>query len=263
MYKQKNIYKMKIIIVTIVTMLTAAFNSVAQQFIDKGSIEYEVKSNIKKTMGNNSWDEAMMKNASNFKTAYFTYNFAGNKSIYKFDRWSADTKLPEFMRKSDEENIWFMDFDSHKINMQKNVFGSVFNIEDSLPKLEWRITTESRNIAGFNCRKAVTKMFDSVYVFAFYTDEILVPGGPCSISGLPGMILGVTIPRLYTSWIATRLNVNGINTEGIKPAVAKKYLTNAFVKTTVEERTKDWYGDGEENDENKQQKNRFIWTLLL
>ncbi len=254
---------MKTLITFVIAFFALANSSFAQQFIDKAAIEYEMKSNIKKTMGNSSWDEAMMKNSSNFKTGYFNYTFANNKSIYKFDRWSADTKLPEFMRKTDEESVWFMDFDSHKINMQKNVFGSVFNIEDSLPKLEWRITTESRNIAGFNCRKAVAKMFDSVYVFAFYTDEILIPGGPCSISGLPGMIMGVTIPRLYTSWIATRVNVNGINTDIIKPSIAKKYLSNAFVKTTVEERTKDWFDEGDESDENKQQKNRFIWTLLL
>jgi GLPGLI family protein len=76
------------------------------------------------------------------------------------------------------------------MNIQKNVWGSNFNVEDSLPHLEWRLTNENRVIAGFNCRKAVAKMFDSVYVFAFYTDEILIPGGPCTIHVLPGMILG-------------------------------------------------------------------------
>jgi GLPGLI family protein len=253
---------MKNIITAAVFILLLPIKNFAQQFIDKAVIEYEVKSNIKKTMGNNVWDEAMMKNASTFKTAYYTFTFADNKSIFKFDRWAAETKLPEFMRKSDEENIWYMDHNADKINMQKNVFGTNFNIDDSIPKLQWRITTESRNIAGFNCRKAVAKMFDSVYVFAFYTDEITITGGPCSISGLPGMIMGVTIPRLYTSWVATKVNVNGIDIAAIKPTPAKKYYTNAFVKSTVDERTKDWW-EGDESDENKQQKNRFIWTILL
>ena len=76
---------------------------------------------------------------------------------------------------------------------------------------------ETRNIAGFNCRKAYTILFDSVYVFAFYTDEIMISGGPLGIHGLPGMILGITIPRMHTSWIATKLQINGVDTSIIKP----------------------------------------------
>jgi GLPGLI family protein len=34
---------------------------------------------------------------------------------------------------------------------------------------QWRITDETRTIAGFECKKAVTKICDSVYVVAFYT----------------------------------------------------------------------------------------------
>jgi GLPGLI family protein len=29
------------------------------------------------------------------------------------------------------------------------------------------------------------------------------------ISGLPGMILGVTIPRMFTSWVATKVQLSG------------------------------------------------------
>jgi GLPGLI family protein len=144
--------------------------------------------------------------------------------------------------------------------MQKNVYGSNFNIEDSIPKLEWKISNENRVIAGFNCRKAVAKIFDSVYVFAFYTDEILIPGGPCSINGLPGMILGVTIPRLYTSWIATKVSVIGVDENAIKPAAVKKIYTMKFLRLTLDDRIKDWSAD---NDEEQQQKNRFVWTILL
>ena len=90
--------------------------------------------------------------------------------------------------------------------------------------MEWRLTNENRVIAGFNCRKAVAKIFDSVYVFAFYTDEILIPGGPCSINGLPGMILGVTIPRLFTSWIATKVTLTGVDENIITPFLLKTPL---------------------------------------
>jgi len=234
----------------------------AQQFVSKAVIEYEVKANIKKTMGNSSWQEMLKENLPTFKTGYYTYTFADNKSVYKFDHWDEKAKMPEFLRRSDEENVWYVDHTQDKMNIQKNVWGSNFNVEDSLPNLEWRLTNENRVIAGFNCRKAVAKMFDSVYVFAFYTDEILIPGGPCTIHGLPGMILGVTIPRLYTSWIATKVMVNNVQENLIKPVAVKKYYTMKDMKSTINDRLKEW-GSEDDTDEVKQQKNRFVWNLLL
>lgn len=243
-------------------LLLPMVNAAAQQFINKAVIEYEVKSNIKKTMGNNTFEEMIKDNLPTFKTGYYTYTFAGNKSVYKFDRWAPNEKIPDFLKKSDEENIWFYDFNSGKLNIQKNVWGSNFNVEDSIPALEWRLTNENREIAGFTCRKAVTKIFDSVYVFAFYTDEITIPGGPCSINGLPGTILGLTIPRLFTSWIATKVMVNNVNEAMIKPAGTKKSFTIQTLQSTVNDRVKDWTIE-DDNEDERQQKNRFIWNILL
>lgn len=234
----------------------------AQQFISKAVIEYEVKANIQKTMGNNRWEEMLKDNLPQFKTGYYTFTFADNKSVYKFDHWDEKAKMPEFLRKSDEENVWYFDHTAGKMNMQKNVFGSNFNVEDSIPLLEWKIINENRVIAGFNCRKAVAKIFDSVYIFAFYTDEITIPGGPCSISGLPGMIMGLTIPRLFTSWIATKVKVNTVPESTIKPVTVKKYYSSKTLRSTVYERIKDWRSSDDEP-EQKQQMDRFVWNILL
>lgn len=250
-----------ILILTVIILST--FSTNAQIFFDKATIEYEVKSNIKKNMGNGSWEEMMKDKLPTFKTGYYTFTFADNKSIYKFDHWPEREKLPDYMRKDDEPNTWYFDHNSSKMIIQKNIFGSAFNIEDSILKLKWTLTNENRNIAGFNCKKAVSKIFDSVYVFAFYTDEIMISGGPCSINGLPGMIMGLTIPRLFTSWIATKVSVNNVAVNNIQPTLAKKYYTMPFIVKTVEERTKDWYSYGEQTDENLQQKKRFIWNIML
>lgn len=245
------------------TILFTATATSAQQFIDKAIIEYEVKTSIKKTMSNDSWAEMMKDNMSEFKTAFYTYTFADNKSIYKFDRWDASTKVPLWYKQDDEENIWHFDFTAGKINVQKQVQGTKLNVADSIPAIEWKISNENREIAGFNCRKAVGKIMDSVYVFAFYTDEITIPGGPCSISGLPGTILGMTIPRLYTSYIATKVTLTGIKDADIKPATSKKYYTYSSLKSIIEEKTKDWYSWGDDKEENKRMKNLFLWNAFL
>ena len=249
----------RIIYFSIIILL--AFQGKAQNFISKANIEFEVRTNIKKTMGSGSWEEMMKEQMPDFKTSYYDFTFADNKSIYKFNRWAEGKKMPEFMRKSEEENTWYFDHNSEKFYMLKTIYGSNFNVEDSIPEIKWRLSNENRTIAGFNCRKAVGIIMDSVYVFAFFTEEIMISGGPCSISGLPGMVLGLTIPRLYTSYIATKIMLNDVNISAIKPTTAKKYYTNASLRTALLERSSDW--TDEDDPESNKWKEQFLWNAFL
>ncbi|MFS8082851.1 MAG: GLPGLI family protein [Ginsengibacter sp.] len=255
--------KNKLFILSI-TLLFLAAKLDAQIFINQAKIEYEVKSDIKKTMGNDTWDEMLKDKLPRFKTGYYTLTFSGNKSTYQFDYWGVP-KLPGNMTSGDEENKYYYDYDFGQYSMQKSFYGSIVNVADSIPKLLWKLDNEYRVIAGFNCRKAVAIMFDSVYVFAFYTEEITLPGGPASFHGLPGTILGVTIPRLYTSWIATKVFLNDVNINAIKPVTAKKNISYYGLNALIIDRTKNWYvpDDPDENKEQQQQKARFIWESLL
>lgn len=260
MTPKKNI--MKLIFIFLITISPFAKIN-AQQFIDKAVIEFEVKTSIKKTLSNNSWMEMIKDNMSEFKTAYYNFTFANNKSVYKFDRWDPKTKIPVWFKEGDEENVWYFDFNTDQLSMKKQVEGTDFIIADSIQKIQWKLTNESRVIAGFNCRKAVGKIMDSVYVFAFYSDEITIPGGPCTVSGLPGMILGLTIPRLYTSYIATKVVLNGVKETDIKPVVAKKPYTYASLQLLITEKTKEWFTWGDDQEENKRRKNLFLWNIFL
>lgn len=253
---------MKKIFILLTTLLFAS-NLNAQQFIDKAVIEFEVNTNLKKRMSSNSWSDQIKENMSELKTSYYTYTFAENKSIYKFDRWSEKTRIPSYEKDEDEENIWYFDFSSKKMTMQKQIVSTNFLISDSIPNIEWRLTNENREIAGYNCRKAIGKIMDDVYIFAFYTDQITITGGPCTINGLPGMILGVTIPRLYTSYMATKVSLNNINTSELKPLQAKKTYTNSELKILITEKTKDWFTYGDDKEENNRQKNIFMWEAFL
>ncbi|MEO8820111.1 MAG: GLPGLI family protein [Ginsengibacter sp.] len=254
--------KVKISLLIMLFFILATAN--AQIFISKAKIEYEVKADVKKTMGNNSFEDQLKDKIPRFKTGYFTLTFANDQSIYQFDHWALP-KLPDFMLEGEDEEKDFFNYSTGKYIMQKNVEGSIIAIADSIPKLKWKLVNENREIAGFNCRKAYAVMLDSVYVFAFYTEEITLPGGPASFHGLPGTIMGITIPRLYTSWIATKVMVNGVDANAIKPIEARKSITMNELKSLIIERTKDWYSpdDPDENKEAQQQKARFIWETLL
>jgi len=224
----------------------------AQNFISKGMIEYEVKVNNHKAMGDGSWAEMFKDKTPKLSTTYYQLTFDADKSVYVFNRKDEKSKMP-WNNGADEDNIWFNDYAHDNFVQQKNVFGENYLIADSLLKMNWRMTNETRQIAGFNCRKAIGKLFDSVYVFAFYTDEITVSGGPMSLHGLPGMILGITIPRMFTSWVATKLEVNGIDTKKlVAPTKGKKRKAKELQQTVISA-TKDWGNWGQ----------RAVWEIFL
>ncbi len=81
---------------------------------------------------------------------------------------------------------------------------------------------EIRQIAGYECRKALTIINDSVYVVAFYTDKILLKGGPEGFNGLPGMIMGMAIPRLQTTWFATKVEPTPFDPKELQVPAGKK-----------------------------------------
>jgi GLPGLI family protein len=224
----------------------------AQQFINTGKIEYEMRVNNHRMFGDGIWAEMFKDRMPNFSTYYYDLFFSGNKALYKFNRLNEKDKIP-FTNNSQEENIWYNDYGEQKFTNQKFVFDGTYLLADSLMKINWKlIPNETREIAGFNCRKAQGIIFDSVYVFAFYTDEITVSGGPMGIHGLPGMILGITIPRMFTSWIATKLELTD-QSKMIVPPVKGKKKPAAELKANLEKATKDWGQWGQQS----------IWNIFL
>jgi|GEM_PF-84428 len=80
-------------------------------------------------------------------------------------------------------------------------------LKDSLQVVTWRFTDEYRDIAGYECRRVNGATADSLYIVAFYTDQIPVSGGPVLTGGLPGMILGLAIPEMHINYWARQVDL--------------------------------------------------------
>ena len=239
--------------IIIILLIFCSFNAQAQIFVNSGRIEFEVRTNNHKTFGDGIWAEMFKDKIPQFSTYYYNYTFNDNKALYKYDRMDERAKLPWGSNNLDE-NIWYSDYTAGTFTDQKFVFDNTYLLSDSLMKIDWKmVPNETREIAGFTCRKAVGVIFDSVYVFAFYTDEITISGGPMGIHGLPGMILGITIPRMYTSWIATKLEVNGVNTAIITPPKKGKKKVATDLEESVKKATSDWGSWGQQS----------VWNIFL
>lgn len=228
----------------------------AQQFVSTGAIEFEVRTNNHKVIGDEGiWAEMFKDKIPQFTTTYYQYVFSDNKSIYKFDRYDEKSRLPRgFGMSNPEDEVWYNDYATGNFSNYRFILGDNYLLTGALMNIEWKLTpTETREIAGFNCRKATGIIFDSVYVFAFYTDEITISGGPMGISGLPGMILGITIPRMFTSYIATKLQVAGVDVRQITPPTRGKKKDLVAIRKDAENATKDWGRFGQQ----------ALWSMSL
>jgi GLPGLI family protein len=216
-------------------------NSKAQDFITRGKIEFEVKTNNKLMSVEEDDDDEQIFSTQipAFTIHYQDFIFSGNQMIYKKGRKGNNAFAPE--------GSVFTNLNSGEVIRQtwedeKNFF--VYR--DSTKKIKWKIQNEIRKIAGFECRKAVGRIYDSVYVVAFYSAEIIPQGGPELFSGLPGMILGLAIPRWHTTWFATKIEIAQVDESVIQAPAGKKgkiYSKSEMAALLLEKHKKDGWDD--------------------
>jgi len=175
--------------------------------------------------------------------SYFTFTGDSTRSIFRQSKEAVVAPGMWFSPIADE-NVVYNDYTTNRTITKKPVFEETFLVDDSMLNIKWKITNDTRNIAGFECRKAVGIMFDSIAVFAFYTDEIMISGGPEDIHGLPGMILGMGIPRIHTTWFATKVEVSGFKMNKVAPETKGKKIKRTEMIDVIKKALYDWGGYG-------------------
>lgn len=214
-----------------------------QRFFSTVKIEFEKTVSVRQLMKDmeegSSWFE---ENKDRYPVSVLSYyNFTGDtsRSVYQPGK-EVPMDIRSFYRPIADKNIVFTDYIKRRYIAQKPVYEETFLVDDSLLKIKWKLTNDVRSIAGFDCRKAIGVLNDSISIFAFYTDEILINGGPEGIQGLPGMILGAGIPRLHATWFATKVEVSDIKMDKVMPATKGKKVTRAAMIMTLNRIAKDW-----------------------
>ncbi|HVW95261.1 MAG TPA: GLPGLI family protein [Mucilaginibacter sp.] len=239
-----------IIISAMLFGLTPAFAQNAH-FTNSGVIEYEKSVNmfalLKKQVDQYKDDsfleqayEQYRKNQPQFKKLKSTLSFTDNKT--KFVPAEADDSRSFFGNNAmvSQNNTVFSDYNTHSVTEQKSVFEETFLLKDSTRKIHWKITDETREIAGFMCRRANAIMLDSIYVVAFYAERIPTPGGPESFCGLPGMILGVALPHENITWFATKVTENVPDSKSMAPPKKGRATDTKGLRETLDRAIKDW-----------------------
>jgi len=142
----------------------------------------------------------------------------------------------------------YKDTRNRKYLENRDVFGKLFLVSDSLQQLDWMLEKESKTIGSYTCYKAIayqeTKKVkkikegteekevvttDSTKITAWYTPEIPINQGPAEYWGLPGFILEVSNGKLHM--VCSKITLNPEEEIEIKkPAKGKKADRVTFKK---------------------------------
>ncbi len=241
----------KIILFAVLLIHAAGLLAQYAHFTLSGTIEFEKRVNaytvIQKNINkdNEAWMQPQFdyykKNNPQFTTLNAKMEFGNNKTLYTpnetelSQNWLINTNpmLNQF-------NTIFTDIKTKSSVDQKMVFGQTYLVTDSTRKIKWKITDETRVIAGYTCRRANGIYLDSVYIVAFYTTSIPVAGGPESFSGLPGMILGVALPHENVTWFATKVTEGSIPQNDIVPPKKGKATNEKELWKTLQDASENW-----------------------
>jgi GLPGLI family protein len=245
---------MKKITILLIGMLLLNGKLFAQHahFTTSGTIEFDKRINmyalIPKLINkdNEAWYtplfDAYKKSQPQFKVSKSTLSFTNNRTLFMPAEEESVAGGGYFANSpmATQNNTIYSDLGSNTGVFQKKVFDETFLVKDSTRKIKWKITDETREILGYNCRRANAIMMDSIYVVAFYTTEIPLSGGPESFNGLPGMILEVALPHENMIWVATKVTDMTLAPNTVVPPKKGKPTDRKGFKATLQNAFKDW-----------------------
>ncbi|MEC3881454.1 GLPGLI family protein [Parapedobacter sp. 10938] len=220
------------------------------RFVESGVIEFEKRVNMYAKIENRMGGSSFMEQAfEQYKRAHpqfqaFKYNLAFGGSKTRF--WPQDSEAATsggFFGSDpsiDMGNIIAADLLAQQGISQKSIYEETYLITDSLRQIQWRFTNESREIAGYECRRANALVLDSIYVVAFYTDQIPISGGPESFTGLPGMILGVALPDEHVTYFATKVDDRPVSAKELAAPTKGKAVNYRELREQLEASLKNW-----------------------
>jgi GLPGLI family protein len=242
--------------------LAITLGSTAQQ--KEGTIVYQKRTNMHRTI-NNDQMKAMM---PEFRDSKHQLLFSDSISVYKLipedeapDPFSGGNGGGMVIRMGGgaDAGELFKNFALAKSIQSNEIGGKNFLITDSIKQPGWKLTDETKKIAGYTCYKATMKMpapvrrmmtistngnkTDSssqattpkiIDVAAWYTTSIPVPAGPDTYGQLPGAILEVDVDNGLSVITATEVKAAANKKELQEPKKGKVVTRAEYQKMLME-----------------------------
>jgi GLPGLI family protein len=171
--------------------------------VSAAKITFERKTNLYKKFKSNNNFQNWVKEEDKIKTDFFELFVTDTFSLFR----PQASELKESYSWTTSKNTVYQDFNAGGIYMIKPMWGEELHLTDSLRKRQWKITSGTRKIAGYQCRKAMWQATDSIRIYAWFSYELTPSTGPETFSGLPGTILGLATEDGGVVYFAKKVEV--------------------------------------------------------
>lgn len=197
-------------------------------------------------------DEEAARRLPRSRTDNFELLFANNQSLWQ-QLPNADEEANSFgggggggniMRfNMGMDDIIYLNFETAKRIDKRELNSKSYLVEDSIRKLSWKLTGETKTILGHAAQKATAQRYgkrpqmnmengvikrqevaDTSAIVAWFTTDIPVPAGPEFGGQLPGLILELDINKGRIAYKAVELSPK-VNTASIKEPKGGKHIS--------------------------------------
>ncbi len=225
----------KIVFIAAVSLFTVS--SYAQ--ITSGKIVFERRTNLKKQYGEDERMGRFITEDNKIKLDRFELIFTEEKTAYL--PIEDEDEAEGFMKYLTTHNAVYQDLQKREKLTVMDLWGSETFLKGPFENREWKVTESKRNIAGYDCRKAIWHKNDSTRIYAWFSVDIVPSVGPEGFDGLPGGILGLATEDggiIYFAKEVTALVPNA--TRLTKDTGKKDVYTKAELRVLLEEKMGKW-----------------------
>jgi len=147
-------------------------------------------------------------------------------------------------------DVLYCNFDKSRRVEKRELFDKTFIVDDTITKLKWKMTGESKTILNHNCMKAETvriskrttvnmdngkierkEIDDTAKIVAWFAMDIPVSAGPSEFQGqLPGLILELDVRNGDQVYLANSIAETADLAVIKEPTGKKKYTQEEFKK---------------------------------
>ena len=183
----------------------------------------------------------------------FELSFANNQSLWESvpemddnnDTGGDNNGGRMMMRFGGGDDLSYHNFTTGKRIDQRELSSKNYIVEDSIQKLNWKLTSETKTVLGHTVQKAIAERYgmraamtmengemkrqmlpDTTVINAWVAMDIPVPAGPEFQGQLPGLILELEMNNGRVMYKALEISAK-VNTSSIKEPKGGKHITAA------------------------------------
>ena len=202
----------------------------------EGIVTFEEKINLHRRLT----DESMKAMIPEFRSSNMLFYFKGEACIYKPDENEEDEEANTGggggMRFRRPQGETYRDLATGNQVSTREFAGKKYLIEDTLKQRAWKIGTETKKIAGYDCTKATFKdTAQKADVIAWFTMDLPLSAGPQTYGALPGMILEVDSNNGEMLISAKKIELKKLKDKDIAVPTKGEKITQADFRKKMEE----------------------------